>query len=99
MDSPVVPAVTYVPNEGGAVAVGLMIACPHCGHREYTEFTFGGELRDLESPDPESDLRRVYFRENAPGPQLERWFHAYGCRRWLTLTRDTKRNVIVDGDA
>ena len=81
------------------VAVGLMIACPRCGPREYTEFTFGGELRELESPDPESDFRRVYLRENAPGPQPERWFHACGCRRWLTSIRDTERNVIVDGDA
>jgi len=76
--------------------VGLMIPCPNCGLREYTEFTFGGELRDLGSPDPEADFRRVYLRENAPGPQPERWFHAYGCRRWLTLVRDTDRNVIID---
>lgn len=78
--------------------MGLMIVCPHCGSREYTEFTFGGELRDLDAPDPEADFRRVYLRENAPGPQTERWFHAYGCRRWLTVVRDTERNVIVDGD-
>lgn len=76
--------------------MGLMIVCPHCGSREYTEFTFGGELRDLDAPDPEADFRRVYLRENAPGPQTERWFHAAGCRRWLTLRRDTVTNRIVD---
>ena len=36
----------------------------------------------------------VYLRENAPGPQEERWYHLYGCRRWLTLTRDTVDNLI-----
>ncbi len=29
-----------------------------------------------------------------PAPQRERWFHAYGCRRWLTLRRDTVTNRI-----
>ena len=74
--------------------MGMKIPCPHCGLRPYTEFTFGGELRDLESPDREEDFRRVYLRENAPGEQVERWFHAYGCRRWLTLRRDTVTNRI-----
>jgi heterotetrameric sarcosine oxidase delta subunit len=71
-----------------------MIPCPNCGPREHTEFTFGGELRELESADREEDFRRVYLRANAPGPQTERWFHAYGCRRWLTLSRDTVTNEI-----
>ena len=31
---------------------------------------------------------------NAPGPQRERWFHAFGCRRWVSLTRDTVTNRI-----
>ena len=72
----------------------MKIECPHCGLRPYTEFSFGGELRDLESRDPEDDFRRVYLRRNAPGLQEERWFHAFGCRRWLTLTRDTVTNRI-----
>ncbi len=74
--------------------MGLKIPCPHCGPRVYTEFTFGGELHELESIDPEDDFRRVYLPDNAAGPQVERWFHAYGCRRWLTLRRDTVTNRI-----
>ena len=73
--------------------MGIKVPCPHCGLRPYTEFTFGGELRELESPDPESDFARVYLRENR-GLQAERWFHAYGCRRWLTLRRDVETNRI-----
>lgn len=75
--------------------MGLKIPCPNCGLRPYTEYTFGGELRPLDAAgDREADFRRVYLRENAPGPQRERWFHAYGCRRWLTLRRDTVTNRI-----
>ncbi len=72
----------------------IEIPCPNCGRRPYTEFTFGGELRDVEAATPEEDFRRVYLPENAPGPQEERWFHALGCRRWLTLRRDTVTNRI-----
>ena len=75
--------------------MGLQICCPHCGLRDASEFSFGGELRALESPDPEADFERVYLRDNAPGPQPERWFHAYGCRRWLTITRDTVTNRFL----
>jgi methylglutamate dehydrogenase subunit B len=76
------------------VAVALKIDCPHCGLRPYTEFTFGGELREIHSPDARADFERVYLPTNAAGPQRERWFHAFGCRRWLTLTRDTVTNRI-----
>ncbi len=75
-----------------------MIPCPNCGLRPHTEFTFGGELRELEARDPEEDFRRVFLPKNSAGIQTERWFHAYGCRRWLTLRRDTVTNR-VDGRA
>jgi UDPglucose--hexose-1-phosphate uridylyltransferase len=42
----------------------------------------------------EADFARLYLRENVAGVQEERWFHAYGCRRWLTLRRDTTTNRI-----
>jgi sarcosine oxidase subunit delta len=76
--------------------VGLKVSCPHCGLREYSEFRFGGEVRELDSPDPERDFERVFLNENAPGPQRERWFHSYGCRRWFTVTRDTVTNEFLD---
>lgn len=72
--------------------MSVLVPCPFCGERPFTEFTFGGELRDASSPDPTSDFERVYLRENAAGPQRERWFHALGCRRWLSATRDTATN-------
>jgi sarcosine oxidase subunit delta len=75
--------------------VSLIVPCPRCGPRPYTEFAFGGELRDLEAPDAEADFRRVYLRDNVAGLQVERWFHARGCMRWLTVRRDTVANRIV----
>jgi heterotetrameric sarcosine oxidase delta subunit len=74
--------------------VTIEIPCPNCGRRPSTEFTFGGELRSVESPDAEADFERVYLPRNAPALQEERWFHAFGCRRWLTLRRDTVTNRI-----
>jgi methylglutamate dehydrogenase subunit B len=76
--------------------VSLLVPCPHCGPRPFTEFTFGGELRPIEADGPEEDFARVYLRENAAGPQRERWFHQLGCRRWLTITRDTVTNRIEE---
>ena len=74
--------------------MGLRIPCPNCGLRDYTEFTFGGELRPLEARDADEDFVRVTLRENVAGLQRERWYHLYGCRRWLTLERDTVTNRI-----
>lgn len=76
--------------------MGVKIPCPHCGARDHSEFTFGDELRPIEAADPDEDFARVYLRTNTPVVQRERWFHAGGCRRWLTLRRDVATNG-VDG--
>lgn len=75
--------------------MALEVPCPNCGPRPFTELTFGGELRPIEAPDPERDFERVYLRRNAPGAQEERWYHALGCRRWFTATRDQTTNRFV----
>ena len=72
--------------------MGIKIPCPTCGPRDQTEFTFGGELRELSASGPAEEFARVYLRENAAGLQEERWFHLFGCRRWLTVRRDTTTN-------
>ena len=43
----------------------------------------------------EEDYRNTWLRVNAAGPQVERWFHFAGCRRWVTLERDTRDNTIT----
>ena len=80
--------------------MALLITCPNCGSRAYTEFWFGGEV-PADVPEQEgaaglaADFGRVWYRRNVAGVQTERWFHFAGCRRWLTLRRDTRSNAVV----
>jgi heterotetrameric sarcosine oxidase delta subunit len=79
--------------------MALRITCPNCGSRPFTEFWCGGEVGDAAPApgapvDPQADFARIWLRRNATGPQTERWFHHAGCRRWLTLSRDTRDNTI-----
>jgi heterotetrameric sarcosine oxidase delta subunit len=70
--------------------VGFRIDCPNCGERSYTEFWFGGELPGSS----DGDYERAFLRRNVAGRQQERWFHYAGCRRWLTVERDTATNEL-----
>ena len=76
--------------------MALEIPCQHCGLRPYTEFAFGGEPRPAGLTDPEEDFAQVYLGENVAGLQRERWFHAAACKRWTTVTRDTRTNQVVN---
>jgi sarcosine oxidase, subunit delta len=72
----------------------LLITCPHCGPRDETEFTYGGEAGIAYPADPEALSDRewaeyLFVRANHPGPLAERWCHASGCRRWFDVVRDT----------
>lgn len=75
--------------------MALLIPCPACGPRAVSEFSFGGEERPVRADDVEADFARVYLAENPEGPQRERWYHAYGCKAWFTITRDTATNGIA----
>jgi sarcosine oxidase, subunit delta len=44
------------------------------------------------------NLDYVWFLDNADGPQVERWFHDAGCRRWSTVMRDTHTDRMVTDD-
>ena len=78
----------------------LLIACPYCGPREQSEFTYGGEAH-IERPansDKLSDAEwadYLFMRTNPKGPHHERWCHANGCRRWFNVTRDTVSHEII----
>ena len=73
--------------------------CPRCGRRPLDEFTFGGERRPtadwLTDPD-DRDFDDVWVFENPAGLATERWFHAAGCRRWLTVRRDTSLDRVLE---
>lgn len=77
--------------------MAFRIACPHCGSRPYTEFRCDGELKRPRRDGGDvyaDDFDRVWNRANIAGRQVERWFHSAGCRRWLTVERDTVTNEI-----
>jgi len=38
----------------------------------------------------------VFVFENPDGVSTERWFHAHGCRRWVTIRRDTTTDTILE---
>ena len=69
---------------------------PHCGVRAIEEFVYG-ELPEppaaLVDPDAR-DVDRAFMHANTEGLVTERWFHAFGCRRWVTIRRDTRTNEV-----
>ncbi len=76
----------------------LWLTCPICGERPASEFRFGGELPQVPDriTDPaERNLDYVWMVNNVRGVTIERWFHAAGCRRWVTVRRDTITDTVV----
>jgi methylglutamate dehydrogenase subunit B len=79
----------------------LVIPCPHCGARDRTEFTYGGDAT-RHRPDTASTVDDttwddyLYLRDDPAGVHIEHWHHAFGCRQWLTVTRDTTTNRVVE---
>jgi heterotetrameric sarcosine oxidase delta subunit len=67
------------------------------GYRPVSEFSYGGESRPLydENASEQEEIDRLWLRRNACGVQRERWFHTYGTRRWYTIVRDTRTNVVL----
>lgn len=77
----------------------LWITCTTCGRRPVEEYGFGGELRGVAEgiTDPaQRDVDYAWMYDNVNGVTTERWFHQAGCRRWLTLRRDTATDTPVD---
>ena len=74
----------------------LRINCPNCGVRAVEEFIYGEipitpeTLTDADA----LDVDRAFMHTNAEGVVTERWFHTAGCRRWLTVQRDTRTNEM-----
>jgi sarcosine oxidase subunit delta len=77
----------------------MRIQCPFCGERDSSEFTYLGDAR-FTRPDAEANdaqqrfVEAVYLRDNPAGPHDELWYHAFGCRGWLRVTRDTRTHEI-----
>lgn len=78
----------------------LRIPCPHCGPRDHTEFTYGGDAT-RPRPDTGADVADevwtayLYLRDDPHGPHSEYWHHTLGCRMWLTVERDTTTDEVL----
>ena len=78
----------------------MRIQCPFCGERDLNEFAYlgDGEFRRTDPNAPDAAARvfeAVYLRDNRAGPHDELWYHSYGCRSWLRVTRDTLTHEIL----
>lgn len=79
----------------------MRIRCPFCGERDLSEYVYLGDA-SVRRPDPGAPeaerqfFEAVYLRENPAGPHVELWLHAFGCRSWLRVTRDTRSHEILD---
>ena len=78
----------------------FIINCPYCGERDQAEFSCGGEahvVRPKNPPDLTDDqwAEYLFLRKNNKGLQFERWCHAFGCRQWFNLARNTTTDEII----
>ncbi|MCI3181655.1 sarcosine oxidase subunit delta [Caulobacter sp. CCUG 60055] len=78
----------------------LLIPCPWCGPRDETEFRCGGQSH-IQRPEPYGAVGDqawsdyLFTRANPKGAGRERWVHAFGCRQWFNLVRDTRTHEIA----
>ncbi len=68
--------------------MSFFLTCPNCGPRDVLEFRYGGQIVHAGALPGDS------LGSNLPGPQRERWFHRFGCRRWLVAERDVRTNQV-----
>ena len=78
--------------------MSLQLDCPNCGRRPLEEFLYGEILNvpDSITGSDARDLDRAFMHDNAEGVVTERWFHAFGCRRWMTARRDTRTDDLLE---
>ncbi len=77
----------------------MRIRCPFCGERDSSEFTYQGDANARRPSSDEAGVQSrffeaVYLRDNPVGAHQELWYHVFGCRSWLRVTRDTRTHEI-----
>jgi sarcosine oxidase subunit delta len=76
----------------------MLLTCPHCGPRDVTEFTYGGDANARQPADGaslEEWNAYVFLRDNPRGPHDEVWQHTAGCRRWIRVRRNTLTHAVL----
>ena len=74
----------------------MRIPCPFCGDRDSSEFTYLGDAKRARpaNGDMQAFSEAVYVRDNPAGRHEDLWYHGFGCRSWLRVTRDTRTHEI-----
>ncbi len=78
--------------------MSFRIPCPTCGLRPIEGWVHG-EIPVVPDTITDADARDVdrgYMHDNERGVVREAWFCQAGCRRWVTLWRDTATDTFVD---
>jgi len=79
----------------------MQITCPHCGEREESEFSYGGEAHKARPEggglemDDKTWAEWTFMHKSPKGWFYERWNHAGGCRRWFNCVRHTVSSEIL----
>jgi heterotetrameric sarcosine oxidase delta subunit len=79
----------------------MIIQHPDLGPRDSSEFVYKGDAELLfrpertENADQEIFHNYLYLRNNPAGKHRELWYHEYGDRSWLVVTRDTTNHEIL----
>lgn len=77
--------------------MGIRLTCDHCGERPLEEYLYGEVFAvpdSVEGADAR-DFDRAFMHNNEEGPVTEAWFHVYGCRRWVSVRRDTRTDEML----
>ena len=80
----------------------MIINHPLLGPRDSSEFVYLGDANLINRPDWQKDnavqhfVEYGYLRDNIAGLHRELWFHEYGDRSWLVVTRDTLSHEIKE---
>ena len=79
----------------------MIIQHPYLGPRDSCEFVYKGDASLLFRPEREDPVdydtfhNYLYLRNNPAGEHKELWYHEYGDRSWLVITRNTETHEIL----
>ncbi len=79
----------------------MIINHPVLGPCDAAEFTYLGDASLINRPDPLSEnaaeafYEYMYLRDSPAGEHRELWYHEYGSRDWLVVTRNTLTHEIT----
>lgn len=79
----------------------MIINHPLLGPCDASEFTYLGDASLIDRPDPadknaaDNFADYLYLRTSPAGEHRELWYHEYGSRAWLVVTRNTLTHEIT----